>query len=80
MGRRPCTADYPLSRLRRQLPFQGGLYDALLPPLKGEVPAKWAVGFNNADFGRFNLWRPAVVNRIGGSVPTSVGVWGSAKR
>ncbi|MDD7412904.1 MAG: hypothetical protein PUK86_06745, partial [bacterium] len=32
-----------------------------MPPLKGEVPAAQAVGFKNADLGRFNLWRPMVV-------------------
>ena len=28
-----------------------------MPPLKGEVSAKRAEGFSNADLGRFNLWR-----------------------
>ena len=38
-----------------------------MPPLKGEVPAAQAVGFKNADLGRFNLWRPMVVAKTGGS-------------
>ena len=38
-----------------------------LPPLKGEVPAKRAEGYANADLGRFNVWRPMVVDRTGGS-------------
>ena len=38
-----------------------------MPPLKGEVPAAQAVGFKNADLGRFNLWRPMVVERMRGS-------------
>ena len=49
-----------------------------MPSLKGEVPAKWAVGFNNADFGRFNLWRPIVVNRTRGSNRLSALPTGSA--
>ena len=36
-----------------------------MPPLKGEVSAKRAEGFSNADLGRFNLWRPTVVDRTG---------------
>ena len=48
----------PLSRPRRQLPFQESLYDAPLPPLKGEVPAARAEGYANADFGNFDLWFP----------------------
>ena len=69
--------------------------NADMPPLKGEAPAKQAVGFASAesgggflqparvgsadrqsarsscgfaDFGRFNLWRPIVVNRTRGSM------------
>ena len=38
-----------------------------MPPLKGEVPAVRAEGFQNADIGRSNLWRPMVVTRTGGS-------------
>ena len=61
-----CPTE-PLSRLRRQLPFQESLYGVLMPPLKGEVPAVRAEGFQNADLGRSNLWRPMVVTRTGGS-------------
>ena len=39
----------PLSLFRRQLPFQESLYDVLMHPLKGEVHAKRAVGFSNAN-------------------------------
>ena len=39
-----------------------------MPPLKGEVPAEVrAVGFENADFGRSNVWRPIVVTSPRGS-------------
>ena len=38
-----------------------------MPPLKGEVPAKQAEGFANADLGRFSVWRPMVVDRMRGS-------------
>ena len=38
-----------------------------MPLLKGEVPAAQAEGFESADFGRFNLWRPIVVDRTRGS-------------
>ena len=38
-----------------------------MPPLKGEVPAKQAEGFANADLGRFSVWRPTVVDRMRGS-------------
>ena len=38
-----------------------------MPPLKGEVPAARAEGFNHADFGRSDVWRPIVVDRTGGS-------------
>ena len=37
------------------------------PPLKGEVPEKQTEEFRNADLGRFNVWRPMVVERIRGS-------------
>ena len=37
-----------------------------------------AVGFNNADFGRFNLWRPLGVNRTRGSNRLSALPTGSA--
>ena len=57
----------PLSRFQRQLPFQGSHGRADMPPLKGEVPAVRAEGFQNADLGRSNLWRPMVVTRTGGS-------------
>ena len=35
----------PSVAFQRQLPFQVSLYDAPTPPLKGEVPAAQAVGF-----------------------------------
>ena len=38
-----------------------------MPLLKGEVPAAQAERFESADFGRFNLWRPTVVDRTRGS-------------
>ena len=52
-----CPTE-PLSRLRRQLPFQESLYGVLMPPLKREVPAVRAVGFANEEFGDSNLWFP----------------------
>ena len=57
----------PLSRFQRQLPFQGSHGRADMPPLKGEVPAVRAEGFQNVDLGRSNLWRPMVVDRTRGS-------------
>ena len=54
-GSRPCR---PFSPLRERLPFQGSLYAAPVPPLKGEVTAKQAVGFMGAEFGNSDLWFP----------------------
>ena len=48
-------------------PERGAMIAPCRPPLKGEVPVKQAVGFSDADLGRFNLWRPTVVERIRGS-------------
>ena len=49
-----------LSRPRRQLPFQESLYDAPLPPLKGEVPVKQAAGRSAAQ----NSGSPIYASRI----------------
>ena len=54
-GSRPCRPN-PSVASRRQLPFQESLYDAPMPPLKGEVPAARAEGFIKADPEGFNLW------------------------
>ena len=56
----------PVAPFRRSVFFFRGV-TTVWPPLKGEVPATQAVGFIGADFGRFNLWRPTVVDRTRGS-------------
>ena len=38
-----------------------------MPPLNGEVTAKQAVGFTDAEFGNFNLWFPISSPEPGGN-------------
>ena len=48
----------PLSRLQRQLPFQGSPLRASYTFLKKRGARNAGGGFRNADFGGFNLWPP----------------------
>ena len=63
----PAAVPTPSVAFGDSSPFRRALIAPAVPPLKGEVPATQAVGFIGADFGRFNLWRPTVVDRTGGS-------------
>ena len=52
--------ETPQSPYGDSSPFKGALIAPTMPFLSGE-------GFANADLGRFNVWRPMVVDRTGGS-------------
>ena len=59
--------ETPQSPYGDSSPFKGALIAPTMPFLSGEVPAAQVEGFANADLGRFNLWRPMIVDRTGGS-------------